>query len=345
MANTANLFAEKSESITLVLLTDTAKSVYPLHKNIRIIQLPLTFGITEEGNIISRKIKMLADIRTLRKTLKDLKPSLLICSEYPYAVAAIIGISGKATKIVSWEHTHFNVNLKNAFWKKLFRFTYPKLDTIVCLNKDEKELFKPINKNVTVIPNFIQPSTGVSTLQNKNILTVARLTAVKGITYLLQTAKLVLQQHPHWQWKIIGDGELKNEVVDFINLEKLQHQLILQEPVNHNIQAEYQNASLYVMTSLNECFPMVLLEALSNGLPCIAFDCDTGPRHIITHNEDGLLVEKENPTKLAEAIASLISNKDQRKKMGENAIANMQRFSPDNVYELWKKLLNKKHHR
>jgi glycosyltransferase involved in cell wall biosynthesis len=322
-----------------VLLADTAKSVYPLHKNIRIIQLPLTFGITQEGNIISRKIKMLADIRTLRKTMKELKPSLLICSEYPYAVAAIIGRTGKATKIVSWEHTHFNVNLKNAFWRKLFSFTYPKLDTIVCLNKDEKELFKSINKNITVIPNFIHPSATASALQNKVILTVARLTAVKGIPHLLQTAKIALQQHPDWQWKIIGDGELKNEVADFIKQEKLQQQLILQDPVNHNIRAEYQNASLYVMTSLNECFPMVLLEALSNGLPCIAFDCDTGPRNIITHNKDGLLVEKENPTKLAEAIASLISNEEQRKKMGKNAIADMQRFSPDNVYELWKKLL------
>jgi glycosyltransferase involved in cell wall biosynthesis len=336
MANTANLFAENGEQITLVLLADTAKSVYPLHKNIRVIQLPLTFGITQEGNIISRKIKMLADIRTLRKTLKELKPSLLICSEYPYAVAAIIGRTGNATKIVSWEHTHFNVNFKNAFWRKLFGFTYPKLDTIVCLNKDEKELFKPINENVTVIPNFIQPSIATSALQNKVILTVARLTAVKGITHLLQTAKIVLQQHPDWQWKIIGDGELKNEVVDFIKQEKLQQQLILQEPVNHNIQAEYQNASLYVMTSINECFPMVLLEALSNGLPCIAFDCDTGPRNIITHNKDGLLVEKEKPVKLAEAISSLISNEEQRKKMGTNAIENIKRFSPETIYQLWK---------
>jgi len=156
----------------------------------------------------------------------------------------------------------------------------------------------------------------------------------------LQAAKLVLNSYPDWQWKIIGEGELEKEVTGFIEKEDLQNKLILQKPVDQNIRSEYQNAAMLVMTSLNECFPMVLLEALSNGLPCIAFDCDTGPRHIITHNEDGLLVEKEDPAKLSEAIAQLITNEEQRKKMGERAFENVLRFSPEKIYELWKKLLD-----
>ncbi len=337
MVNTANLFAEKGNPITLLILAETAESYYPINNRIRIIQLPLTFGIMKKGNMISRKIKMLRDIRTLKRTLKKLKPSLLICTEYPYTIAAILCRPGKGTKIVSWEHTHFSVNIKNRFWTKLFRLTYPKLDKIICLNEDEKRLFKPIHDTITVIPNFVDRSSTVSGLQNNIILTVARLAPIKGIPYLLQTAKMILNSHPGWQWKIIGDGELEMEVINFIKKEGLQNKLILQKPVNQNIHAEYQNASLLVMTSINECFPMVLLEALSNGLPCIAFDCDTGPRHIIRHNEDGLLVEKENPGKLAEAIASLIADQEQRKKMGANAIKNVQRFSPAVVYELWNK--------
>jgi glycosyltransferase involved in cell wall biosynthesis len=333
--STANLFAEKGIQTTLVILGDTAKSFYPINKKVRVIQKKADFGITQKGNIISRKIKMLRDLITLRKVLKELDADTVICTEYPFAVSTILCGGKKYSKIVSWEHTHFNVNFKNAFWTKLFRHTYPKLNGIVCLNPDEKELFNPFNNNVTAIPNFATPVDTTLTLRNKVILTIARLTAVKGITHLLQTAKLILLQHHDWQWKIIGTGEMKNDVLHFIEKEDLQNKLILQEPISHNIEAEYQNASLYTMTSLNECFPMVLLEALSNGLPCIAFDCDTGPRHIITNNEDGLLVEKEKPERLASAISSLINDEEKRKKMGAAAIKNMQRFSPDAVYKLW----------
>ena len=339
MANTANLFAKKGEQITLIILADTAESFFPFHEKVRILQLPLNFGITPKGNMISRKIKMLRDIRTLRRTLKKLNPSVLIATEYPYAIASILCRIGKESKIVSWEHTHFSANIKNKFWTKLFRMTYPKLDKIVCLNEDEKNLFNPINDKVAVIPNFVERSASASRLQNKTILTVARLAAIKGIPHLLQAAKLALHSYPGWQWKIIGEGEQEKEVTDFIEKEGLQNKLILQKPVDQDIQTEYQNASLLVMTSINECFPMVLLEALSNGLPCIAFDCDTGPRHIIRHNEDGLLVEKEDPAKLAEAIAELINNEEKRKKMGQKAFENVQRFSAERVYSMWEQIL------
>ncbi len=332
---TANLFAEKGIQTTLVILGDTAESFYPIDKKVHVIQKNADFGITQKGNPISRKIKMLRDLLALKKILKVLHADTVICTEYPFAVGAILCGGKKYSKIISWEHTHFNVNIKNSFWTRLFKLTYPKLDGIVCLNEDEKKLFNPFNNNISVIPNFVTPVETGPNSRNKIILTIARLTAVKGITHLLQTAKIVLLQHPDWQWKIIGTGEMKEQVLRFIKKENLQNKLILQEPVSHHIQSEYQNASLYVMTSLNECFPMVLLEALSNGLPCIAFDCDTGPRHIITNTEDGLLVEKENPEKLAAAISSPINDEEKRKMMSKNALLSSQRFSPDAVYKQW----------
>lgn len=337
IVNTANLFASKGHKVTLIILDETNKSFYPIDQEVKIIQQPLSFGITKEGNVISRKIKLLSDVLKLRRLLRTLNANIVIASEYPFAIAAILAGARKISKVVSWEHHHYYELKRNVFWNNMFRLTYPRLNAVVCLNDDEKRLFGSINHQPLVIPNFIEPSPP-SLLTNKLILTVGRLTAVKGTDFLLQTAKLVLHEHPTWQWKLIGDGDMKEQVIQFIEKENLQNRLIIQPPVSHSIISEYQNASLYVMTSRNECFPMTLLEAQSVGLPCISFDCDTGPRHIIKNEENGILVEKENSFQLASAVSSLIMDDAKRKKMGELAINNVLQFSAGKTYQLWKQL-------
>lgn len=331
--NTANLFANNGHQVTLVVLDETNNSFYPISAAVKVVQHPLSFGITPEGNVITRKIKWLGDVLKLRRLLKSLAPQLVIATEYPFAAAAILSGARKHSKVVAWEHHHYYELKRNLFWNKMFRLTYPRLDAVVCLNEDEKNLFQTVNHHSVVIPNFIAPAV-IDPQHNKRILTVARLTAVKGIDLLLTIAKEVLTKHADWQWKLIGDGELKKDVTDFIEKENLAGKLILQPPIDHNIITEYREASLFVMTSVNECFPMTLLEAQSAGLPCIAFDCETGPRHIIT-NDNGILVEKEKPVQMADAISSLIQEEEKRKKMSGNAFEDIKRFSPGAVYQLW----------
>lgn len=95
---------------------------------------------------------------------------------------------------------------------------------------------------------------------------------------------------------------------------------------------------MYVMTSRNECLPMTLMEAMSCSTPCIAFDCPTGPRHIITNGENGLLIKNGDVEEMTNAVSLLIENEGLRKKMGEKAFENIQRFSPENIYKLWEQL-------
>lgn len=332
--NTANLFAEKGNPVTVLVLDETKDCFYPVLPSVKILQLPLSFGISPDGNVISRKIKLLTDVLKLRRQLKQLKPSLVIASEYPLAAAAVLCGAKKYATVISWEHHHFYELKRNLFWNRVYALTYPRLHAVVCLNKDEQQLFHSVNNNPVVIPNFIAPS-AVSTEQNKLILTVGRLTAVKGTDRLLKIAQSVLTQHPDWQWKLIGDGDMKEDVLQFIQREGLQDKLIIQTPVSYDISHEYQTASLYVMTSRNECFPMTLLEAQAASLPCIAFDCDTGPRHIIRHNENGLLVPNGNIAAAAEAISSLIADTEKRKRFGASALENSQQYSKENIYGLW----------
>ena len=101
-----------------MVLDDTADLFYPVDPAISIIQQPLSFGITPDGNVITRKIKLLSDVLKLRKLVKQLLPDLIIATEYPFSVATILSGAKKYSKIVSWEHHHFYELKRNAFWKK-----------------------------------------------------------------------------------------------------------------------------------------------------------------------------------------------------------------------------------
>ena len=339
IVNTANLLAANDHLITLLVLDETGKSFYPLYPSVNISQYPIFFGMTEKGNVFTRKIQFLKDIRKLNSILKELKADVIIATEYLFAIAAAATAAKKRSRVYSWEHHHYNWLQKSQFWKTLFNVYYKKLDGIICLNKTEADHYDQFAP-ATVIPNFIENKTGnQSSLTQKTILSIGWLIHRKGIDLIMLAAKQVLTERPGWKWKIIGEGELKSELLDFIEKENLQGKLILQKPHNSDMENEYIKSSIYVLASRYEAFPMVLLEAMSFGVPCISFDNPTGPSDIITHNEDGLLVEKENPQKLAEAIIKLIDDETLRKKMGEKAFINIQRFSSEWIYQLWREII------
>ena len=146
VVNTANLFASKGEKVTVLILDNTKDCFYPIDEPIQVIQQPLSFGITPEGNIITRKIKLLSDVLKLRRLLMKLQPSVVIASEYPFAAAAILSGASKYAKIVSWEHHHYYELKRNLFWDKVVNYTYPRLYAIVCLNEEEKNILEKIEE-------------------------------------------------------------------------------------------------------------------------------------------------------------------------------------------------------
>ncbi len=335
VVNLANLLDKKGKKISLLVLDETPSSFYPISTSVNVIQQALFFGITSKGNPVTRKISFIKDIRKLKKTIAELQPDTIIATDYQFIPALILARAKRKAKIYSWEHHEYSWLKKNRFWKPLLKYSYPKLDGIICLNETEATYYKKFSTPI-VIPNFIDSGfNNKSDLNNKTILSIGWLIPRKGVDLIMLAAKEVFKNYPDWQWKIIGDGEMKEELLSFIKKEKLEEKLVLQIPVSHELAKEYMNASIFVLASRIEVFGLVLPEAMSFSLPCVSFDCPSGPANIITHNYNGLLVEKENHHELANAIMTLISNENLRKELGENAFQSSFQYSAENVYKLW----------
>ena len=336
IVNTANLFAEKDNVVCIIVLDETATSFYPLHPKIQIKQLPLHFGITPTGNIITRKIDFFRHIQKLKNLIKQIDPAIIISTEYVHTIAVKIAIK-KSIKIISWEHHHFKYLSRNLFWMTLYKYFYPLVNLVVCLNQKEEKYYHKMGCKTTVIPNFIpQMPRYSSSLEEKTILTIGWLIKFKGIDLLPDIAEIIFKQHPDWKWRIIGTGEEKNSLVQKIKNLNLTANIEIIDPSSPDLKKEYLSCSIYAMTSRFECFPMVLLECLSYGVPAVAFDCPTGPGHIIKKGEDGFLIEKENINAMAGALLFLIQNEEKRKQFGRNGRQNIQRYSADAIYQLWK---------
>lgn len=339
VVRTANLFSTHGHSVTLVVMDEKHPVFFPVDPAVQLLFEDLNFGISSKGNKLTRKIAFWKHIQRLRYLLKQINAAVVIGTEYHFSIAASILNRNNQFRVYAWEHHHFHELEKNFFWNFLFRKYYPKLNAVICLNADEASLFAAMGTKTIVIPNFISQQTFTAQHPNKRILTVARLSRVKGIDLLIQIAPEVLKQHPDWQWLIVGDGPMKEALEKMISENGLEKQFKIQSPSGPDLSAIYRQSSIYVMTSRNECFPMVLLEAMSYGLPCIAFDCETGPRHIIKDQENGRLVKDGEAKQMVHVIDEIISDPSKIAGMSNQAIQSIDAFAPEIIYEKWMRLL------
>jgi glycosyltransferase involved in cell wall biosynthesis len=176
-------------------------------------------------------------------------------------------------------------------------------------------------------------------LENKQVIAVGRYDYQKGFDRLIESWRMVYERFPDWKLKITGDGELRNELELLIDKYHLSDVIELKKSAS-DILEEYLNASVLVMSSRYEGLPMVLLEAMSVGLPMVAFECKCGPKDVIADGENGFLVPEGDVQVLAERIIQLIENPFLRKKMGQAAKIKSGRYAEPTIMEQWIKLFD-----
>lgn len=212
-----------------------------------------------------------------------------------------------------------------------------KYTKIVYLNQAEFDHYR--RKNSVIIPNFFDVSEKKIETERKNIaISLGRLSFQKGYDLLIEAWKTLDGRIDGWEMHVYGNGENKEKLEQQLSGTNFRNPMQFYSAID-NVNEKLAEASIYVMSSRFETFPMVLLEALSNKVPIVSFDCPTGPRSILTPNEDGLIVPPTDVKALADALLELMTDEARRKQMGEAGARNVSRFSPQTVMEQWDALI------
>ncbi len=285
----------------------------------------------------------------LKSKIKQIKPDVIVVCNYEYGFYFIPLIAKKAIKIKEYHSSgHFNnkarLENKSIIKKGIYKISdyfESKYNALVLLTKDELKYYN--SNNTKVIPNSItHVSSQSANLSNKKAISAGRIAPVKGFEYLIKSWVSVIKTCPDWTLDIYGEGDIDyvKELEIQIETLDLKNHVFFKDSTQH-LENKMLESSIYIMTSLTECFPMVLLEAMSCGLPVVSFDCPNGPRHIITHEQNGVLVEYLNENKLSETLIDLMSNKNKRESMSKNAKENVKHYSEAVIMPLWLDLFSK----
>ena len=318
----ANYFAEHfGYDITIILTDGKGKPFfYPLSDQIKVINLNINFEELWSCSFVKKVFVYLKKQRLFKKKLTaelmQLRPDITI-SLLRREINFITKIADGSKKVGelhvnranyrNFEENESNVikDLFAKFWMQSLVGHLKKLDLFVVLTEEDKQQWVEL-KNVAVIPDPLSfRPTATSSLEAKRVIAVGRFVYQKGFDLLLKAWAKVEKQNSEWELAIFGQGnrEPYETQIDELRIDRSRCHLF--GPTNQ-IQEEYLSSSIFVFSSRFEGFGMVLVEAMSCGLPVVSFDCPCGPKDIVSHDVDGYLVPNGNVDLLAAQLGDLM---------------------------------------
>jgi glycosyltransferase involved in cell wall biosynthesis len=187
---------------------------------------------------------------------------------------------------------------------------------------------------------YVDPVEVKASLAGKRLfIAVGRLDHGKGFDRLLAAWASVIERHNDWSLVLLGEGVEREELLEQAKALGVHDRVALPGAVG-NMSDWYEAADCYALTSRFEGFPNALLEALAHGVPSVAVDCETGPREIVRHEVDGLLVPQDDPEALGEALDRMMSDADLRARFAERAVEARHRFAVERIAGQWEDLFD-----
>ncbi|MGH3482608.1 MAG: glycosyltransferase [Nocardioidaceae bacterium] len=285
-------------------------------------------------------MSLLTDL-LLRRKLRSLDPGVLV-STRPALHAAAATYAPRDVITVGQDHLNFQSRAEMPGVMRLVQDSVRRMDSFVVLTKgdlrDYGEALSDADTVVEAIPNAVPWTVGdAAPLDSKIAIAAGRFVARKGFPRLIETFEPVARAHPDWELHIYGKGEDGEVIEREIHERGLEDQVILQGHTDE-FAAKLAGASMFVSGSHAEGFPMVIVEAMSHGLPVISFDIPRGPADIIADGENGRLIPDDDLAGFSAAWQQLIEDDQLRREMGAGAHATAQQYEIDAIAGRWEAL-------
>lgn len=305
--------------------------------------------LQHSSSLIGRILNSRRRVHVLRQYFHARNPDVVISFLSGANILVLLSVLRTEIPVIVSERNNPANQPLGTVMEHLRKWLYPRASGVVCQTQQILDFFGPgLRRNGVVIPNpVMQPDDDVAVPEiplpdGKLLFAIGGMAGQKmyqkGFDLLVPVFGNLAQRHKEWSLMILGDGSERDALQRKAEECGLSGRVYLPGNVK-NVHSLLAKGDLFVLSSRYEGFPNALCEAMACGLPAVSFDCPTGPRDIIRHGIDGLLIPGEDASALEEGLSDLMSDKEMREKMGAKAREVVDRFSPEKVMKMWEELV------
>lgn len=344
------LAKQKDYEICLLTVNQGEHPVcFLLHPDVQFEDLGIQFHQQYQLPLWKRVVRNRQLHRLFRERLaykiQENASDIIICTRLDY-IRDVISVKGDKP-LVFESHSlclasHFEGDgLLRRLHIRYLQLAVRKAAMTIALTQGDADEWRKLTPRVCVIPNVVHLNESglYSDCTAKSAIFVGRFSKQKNVGSLLHIWKLVHERFPDWCLHIYGGyGEEQDSIFAKI---KLMDANIQVHEATSNMMEKYRESSILLMTSSYEPFGLVLPEAMSCGLPVVAFDCPYGPADIITDGTDGFLISMNKRDDFVNRVCHLMDHFDLRIKMGKSGIESSKRYAECCIMPLWKHLFGR----
>lgn len=307
------------------------KRTYPISTKIKVISV--------RPNSKLSPIRFFQRYVNISRIIDAVSPNIIISFSVSLNAKVLLINRFKRKKLIISERTSFSryVSREADFARK---YLYKTASNVVFVSKEDYDKYSYQNKSVIYNPLSMSPFLDANT-REYSVLAVGSIKRwkVKGFDTLLKAWAMISKNNPDWTLDFMGKDNdyFIHDLVDDLGISTsvrfLGH--------SDDVASIMQKKSIFVLSSRYEGFPNCLIEAMSQGCACVAYDCHTGPKEIITNGVDGVLVRNQSVEEMATAIQRCISDVSYRESLAKNGCKTVERFKSESIMAQWEQLINK----